>query len=113
MINNKYYDLINNNCISSVEGIIPSTYTESKYSISFTTATIDGGLYYYFIDLFNITATVQRLSTISICDTVGCTNDFKQVFEKAKNEDENENVQCDIHPVFKDILKRFNNVNVL
>lgn len=112
MIIDNYYDIINYECISSAESIIPSTYKESKYIISFTTVTITGKLYYYFIDLFNISATQQRLSNISICNPIGCTNDFKPVFEKVE-EDEDENRKHVVHPVYKNILKRFNKINIL
>lgn len=89
----KYYEDINNYILPYDTAIIPSTYRELKHIITFSACTMDGDIYYYFIDTFNKSATMQELSHISINNPIGCTEDFIDLFKKIDYDEKKEEEQ--------------------
>lgn len=105
----KYYGYINN-YIGYDTAIIPGTYKEYKYIITFYASTMVGDIYYYFIDTFNESATMQKISHISVGNPIGCTSDFIELFKIIEDEEEkshkNDNLNSSL--LYSHILKRFN-----
>jgi len=105
----KYYEYINNYILTYDTAIIPSTYRELTHIITFSACTMDGDIYYYFIDTFNKSATMQELSIISVNNPIGCTADFNELFNIIDEEEKShKNDNLSHSGVYNHILKRFN-----